>query len=212
MQDAARQAAQRYHLVDDAVEGENAAAEEEDGGREERYGRSDDPRGGDGGASHSGGSYDDTRMRAIERLLIQLNAAYGGPAWHGPALRELLDGVTEEQARTRSIANAHSILELVVHARTWMDAATERLAGSMRELTTEEDWSDVARTSWPVVLEELDHAESRLCDAVARLRPEDLDKPVGGRSYSIYTLIHGVIQHNLYHGGQIALLKKAPGR
>ena len=148
-------------------------------------------------------------MRAIERLLIQLNAAYGGPAWHGPSLRELLDGVTEEQARARPIANAHSILEIVVHIRSWMDAVSERLAGSERELTTEEDWSDVARTSWPAVLDELDNAESRVCDAVARLRPEDLDKPVAGKRYSVYVLVHGLIQHNLYHAGQIALLKKA---
>jgi uncharacterized damage-inducible protein DinB len=147
-------------------------------------------------------------MRAIERLLEQLNAAYGGPAWHGPSLHELLDGVTEERARQRPIANAHSILEIVVHVRAWMDAVAERLAGSPRELTTEEDWSDVARTSWPVVLEELDRAESRVCDAVARLRPEDLDKAVAGKSYSVYTLVHGVIQHNLYHAGQIALIKK----
>ena len=209
MEDAARETAQRHHLVDDAVEREDAAAEEEHGGREERYGRSDDPRGGDGGASHSGGSYDDTRMRAIERLLIQLNAAYGGPAWHGPSLRELLDGVTEEQARARPIANAHSILEIVVHVRAWMDAVSERLAGSERELTTEEDWSDVARTSWPAVLDELDNAESRVCDAVARLRPEELDKPVAGKRYSVYVLVHGLIQHNLYHAGQISLLKKA---
>jgi len=59
------------------------------------------------------------------------------------------------------------------------------------------------------VLEELDHAESRVCDAVARLRPEDLDKPVAGGRYSVYVLVNGLIQHNLYHAGQIALLKKA---
>jgi uncharacterized damage-inducible protein DinB len=148
-------------------------------------------------------------MRAIERLLEQLNAAYGGPAWHGPSLRELLEGVSEEQARARPIANAHTILELVVHIRAWMDAVSERLAGSERELTTEEDWSDVTRTSWPAVLEELDNAESRVCDAVARLRAEDLDKPVPGKTYSVYVLVHGLVQHNLYHAGQIAMLKKA---
>jgi len=150
-------------------------------------------------------------MRAIERLLEQLNAAYGGPAWHGPSLRELLEGVGEEQARARPIANAHSIFEIVVHVRAWMDAVSERLAGSERELTTEEDWSDVTRTVWSAALEELDHAESRVCDAVARLRADDLDKPVPGKRYSVYVLVHGVIQHNLYHAGQIAVLKKVPG-
>lgn len=150
-------------------------------------------------------------MRSIERILIQLNAAYGGPAWHGPSLRELVDGVSEAQARARPVASAHSILEITVHIRAWMDAVSERLAGNARELTTEEDWSDVAKTSWPAVLEELAHAESRVCDAVARLKPEDLDKPVPGARYSVYALVHGLIQHNLYHAGQIALLKKALG-
>lgn len=148
-------------------------------------------------------------MRAIERLLEQLNAAYGGPAWSGPSLRELLDGLTEEQARATPVAGAHSIFEIVVHVRSWMDVVALRLAGDERELTTAEDWSDVAQTSWAAALEELDRAESRVCDAVARLRPEDLDRKVAGKPYSVYTMVHGVIQHNLYHAGQIALLAKA---
>src|ERR1044071_6362306 len=100
-------------------------------------------------------------MRAIERLLEQLNAAYGGPAWHGPSLRELLECVGDEQARARPIANAQSIFELVVHVRAWMDAVSERLAGSERELTTEEDWSDVTRTVWAAAIAELHHPQRR---------------------------------------------------
>jgi uncharacterized damage-inducible protein DinB len=147
-------------------------------------------------------------MRAIERLLDQLNRAYGGEAWHGPALRQLLEDVTEEQARAHPVAGGHSIAELVAHIRATMDMVSERLAGTPRELTTEEDWSDATRTSWPAALEELDHAESRICDAVARLTPDDLDCIVPGKNYTTYVMVHGVIQHNLYHAGQIAILKK----
>src|SRR5213593_2121517 len=147
-------------------------------------------------------------MRPIERLLDQLNRAYGGEAWHGPALRELLEDVTEEEAKAHLIAGVHSILELVVHVIATMDMVSTRLAGSPRELTTEEDWSDVTRTSWPAALEELDHAESRVADAVARLTPEDLDRIVVGKDYTTYVMVHGVVQHNLYHAGQIAILKK----
>ncbi len=147
-------------------------------------------------------------MRPIERLLDQLNRAYGGEAWHGPALRELLEDVTEDEAKAHPIEGTHSILELVVHVMATMDMVSERLAGTPRELTTEEDWSDVTRTSWAAALEELDHAESRVCDAVARLTPEDLDRIVVGKSYSTYVMVHGVVQHNLYHAGQIAILKK----
>ncbi len=151
-------------------------------------------------------------MRPIERILDQLNAAYGGDAWHGSALRQLLEDVTEEEARATPVAGAHSILELVVHVRAWMDAVSERLAGNARELTTEEDWSDVTRTSWAAALEELDRAQSRVCDAVARLSADDLDRKVAGKPYTTYVLVHGLIQHNLYHAGQIALLKKAKRR
>ena len=148
-------------------------------------------------------------MRAIERLLDQLNRGFGGEAWHGPALRELLEDVTEEEAKAHPVAGIHSILELVAHVTATMDLVSTRLAGTARELTTEEDWSDVTRTSWAAALEELDHAESRVCDAVARLTPEDLDRTVVGRNYSVYVMVHGVVQHNLYHAGQIAILKNA---
>ena len=148
-------------------------------------------------------------MRAIERILDQLNRAYGGQAWHGPALRELLEDVTEDEATAHPFAGVHSTIEIVAHLRATMDMVSTRLAGNPKELTTEEDWSDVTMTSWPAALEELDHAESRVCDAVARLTPEDLDKIVVGKDYTTYVMVHGVVQHNLYHGGQIAMLKKA---
>lgn len=148
-------------------------------------------------------------MRPIERLLDQLNRAYGGEAWHGPALRQLLEDVSEEDARAHPVAGVHSVAEIVAHVRATMDMVSERLAGTPRELTTEEDWSDVTGTSWPAALEELDNAASRVSDAVARLTPEDLDRLVHGKDYTVYVMVHGLIQHNLYHGGQIAILKKA---
>src|SRR5947209_19898825 len=148
-------------------------------------------------------------MRSIERILDQLNRAYGGEAWHGPALRQLLEDVTEDEARAHPVAGSHSIIEIVAHARAWLDVVSERLAGTARELTTEEDWRDITQMSWPDALEELDHAESRVCDAVARLTPDDLDRVIAGREYSAYVLVHGALQHNIYHAGQIAILKNA---
>ncbi len=147
-------------------------------------------------------------MRAIERILEQLNRAWEGEAWHGPALRTLLDGIGEEHARAHPIKGAHSILEIVVHCGIWMDVVSHRLAGNPRELTTEEDWREVASIRFPAAVEELTNAESRLCDAVARLQTGDLDSVVAGRTDSVYTTVHGVIQHNVYHAGQIALLRK----
>jgi len=149
------------------------------------------------------------KMRQTERLLDQLNRAFGGEAWHGPALRNLLDGVTEEQARSHPIRGAHSILELVTHIGTWIDVVGRRLGGTIVESNSVEDWSDGTKISWPRALEELERAESRLSDAVARLSNEDLDKAIAGAKRSQYAEIMGILQHNVYHAGQIALLKKA---
>ena len=148
-------------------------------------------------------------MRATERLLDQLNRAFGGEAWHGPALRNLLDGVTETQAKAKPIRDGHSILELVVHIGTWIDVVARRVGGTVVDSNSVDDWADVTKTTWPRAVQELERAESRLCDAVARLSSEDLDKPVPGEKRSIYAEIMGALQHNVYHAGQIAILKKA---
>jgi len=150
-------------------------------------------------------------MRPTERLLDQLNRAFGGDAWHGPALRNLLDGVTEEHAKSRPVREAHSILELVVHISTWIDVVARRVGGNVVDSSSVQDWSDVTKTSWTSAVQALERAESKLADAVARLSTEDLDKPVPGAKRSIESEILGALQHNVYHAGQIAILKKAIG-
>lgn len=150
-------------------------------------------------------------MRLTEGLLDQLNRAYGGEAWHGPALRNLLDGISEAHARQRPIRAGHSVIELIAHIGTWMDAVARRLGGNVVKSSTVEDWPDVSNMSWAKALEQLDRTQSRLCDAVARLGTEDLEKPVPGEKHSIYGEILGVLQHTVYHAGQIGILKKALG-
>src|SRR5438128_6820776 len=146
-------------------------------------------------------------MRPTERLLDQLNRAFGGEAWHGPALRNLLDGVTDEQAKARPIRGAHSILELVVHIGTWNDVVARRVSGTVVESDTVDDWADISKISWKGAIEKLERAQSRLTDAVARLGTDDLEQPVAGAERSKFSEIAGVLQHTVYHSGQIALLK-----
>jgi uncharacterized damage-inducible protein DinB len=147
-------------------------------------------------------------MREIERILDQLNRSWGGPSWTGVDIQPLLDGISDDQARAHPLPNAHSILELTAHMTTWMNAVAARLGGDTRELTPEEDWRDVSQLTWSAAITEMENAQSHLSDVIARLTPDDLDKKVAGRKYTIYVMLHGVIQHNLYHAGQIGLLKK----
>ena len=149
-------------------------------------------------------------MNEIERIVDQLERAYRGEAWHGPSIREVLDGVDAEAASARPISNAHTIGELVVHVLAWEKEALARLAGKGRDdLPPEEDWPEGA-AAWGELLEELDVVHERLTAAIAE-RPDDrLGTTAAGHSgTTVYVLLHGVIQHNLYHAGQIAILKKA---
>ena|SRR5437870_5394729 len=148
-------------------------------------------------------------MRPTERLLDQLNRAFGGEAWHGPALRNLLEGVTDEQAKSHPIRSAHSILELVVHVGTWNDVVARRVGGTVVEGNSVDDWADVTKISWKSAVERLEQAQSKLSDAVARLSNEDLEKPIAGEKRSKFSEIAGALQHTVYHSGQIALLKKS---
>jgi len=151
-------------------------------------------------------------MSEIRRIASQLKRAYQGQAWHGPSLKELLAGVTAEQAARHPLADAHSIWELVLHISAWESAALRRLAGVYIEAPDEGDWplvEDTSETAWQNTLAHLEHRHLELRGALRRLGDEELDKPLAEGKESAYFLLHGVIQHTLYHAGQIALLKKA---
>jgi uncharacterized damage-inducible protein DinB len=155
-------------------------------------------------------------MSETRRIADQLKRAFEGPAWHGPALREVLDGVEAGAAAARPIASAHTIWEIVLHVTAWEDAARRRLAGSRVELSDEQDWpavTDSSDTAWRAALERLASGNHALRDAIARFDDGWLDTvPPARQPVTAYMLMHGVIQHDLYHAGQIALLKKAAGQ
>lgn len=152
-------------------------------------------------------------MNETHRINSQLKRAYQGEAWHGPCLRELLDGVTAEQAAARPIAGAHSIWELVNHIIAWEQISKRRLEGdAMKNLPDEVNFppvNDTSESAWQRTLEQLAASNQALRDAVKQIDDNRLDDLVPEAGYSNYFMLHGVIQHDLYHAGQIALLKKA---
>jgi uncharacterized damage-inducible protein DinB len=151
-------------------------------------------------------------LQEIGRIEDQLNRSFRGEAWHGPCLQDLLRDVSFELAAARPIANVHGIWEIVLHVTAWMDAVRQRLEGEPLELSPQHDWPvihDDGEAAWQLALGNLEGALERLRGAVAALDSARLNDRVPGKPYSIYFMLHGVIQHNLYHAGQIALLKKA---
>ena len=135
--------------------------------------------------------------------------------WHGPALADLVGDVTAEQAATRAIPGAHTIWELVLHMTAWTEIARERLVGSAKaDPTPEEDWPPVRETSaeaWRAAVERLKEGHRELAAEVAKQGDSDLIGRVPGKDHSVLVMFHGIIEHDAYHGGQIAILKKLLG-
>ena len=153
-------------------------------------------------------------MTEIDRILDQLKRAFEGPAWHGPSIKELLNGVTAAQAHQRPLAAAHSIWELVHHIAVWEDVARRSLAGDPAEvpISSPEDWppaDDTGEAGWERSIAALERGHQALVDAVSLVPESRLDQPVLEGKSTVYVTLHGVIQHDLYHAGQIAILKKA---
>jgi len=148
-----------------------------------------------------------------KRIASQLRRSYDGQAWHGPALTELLNGVNAEMAAARPLAGAHSIWELVNHIEAWAAMALAIVEGQPYDrLTGDRDWPPVQVTTpeaWQAALARLESTIRRLVAAVRTLEDAKLDEFAGGAEFTYYFLLHGVVQHNLYHAGQIAVLRKA---
>jgi uncharacterized damage-inducible protein DinB len=152
-------------------------------------------------------------MNEIERIEDQIKRAYAGPAWHGPSLKEALAGVTEIQARSKRLANSHTIWEIVNHLSAWTAVVVQRLRGEPLEQPAEGDWPEpggVDEAAWLAALAGLESNYVSLLAEIAGMDESQLDEASADRSVSRYVHLHGTIQHYLYHAGQIALLKKMP--
>jgi uncharacterized damage-inducible protein DinB len=152
-------------------------------------------------------------MSEIQRIEDQLRRAFEGHAWHGPAVRELLADVTAAKATDRPLPNAHNIWEIVLHMATWERVVRRRLQGeAVADLPTEEDWPPVRdsnEAAWRRAIDDLEQANHDLRDTIARASEARLAEMAPGKDHSVYVMLHGIIQHDLYHAGQIAVLKKA---
>lgn len=150
-------------------------------------------------------------MTEITRLLDQHRRAFAGDAWHGPAVHEVLAGVDARRAAAKPIPGAHSIWEIVRHIEAWERIVRLRVEGQSIDATPEEDWPPVSAASevaWRTDLETLRASHDALSRAISKLTDVDLERSVAGRDVTHYVLLHGQVQHALYHAGQIALLAK----
>jgi uncharacterized damage-inducible protein DinB len=155
------------------------------------------------------------------RLIDQFKRAHDGDPWHGSPVTAILKGVTAGQAAAEPPNGAHSIWALVLHMTAWRNEVAERAAGKPAGEPAAGDYPEVGDPTparWTAALAALDASHRNLVKVVREMSDDHLweatndprDRPLGtGVSY--YELLHGIVQHDAYHAGQIAILKRVLG-
>lgn len=151
-------------------------------------------------------------MSEINRILAHFDQVMHGSAWHGDPGWQILEEISPEAAAKRLLPDAHTIWEIVMHMIFWEEVATERLAGRRAGLIEERNFPAMPKATqenWDKTLIQFRDSNRKFREALSRLDPARLDELSAAGKRTFYDEAHGLIEHHIYHLGQIGLLKKA---
>lgn len=151
----------------------------------------------------------------LKRLEEQVRRAFEGEAWHGPAVLETFSDIPIEAVAAHPIASGHSIWEIVLHLTATYRLVLQRSQGHSGNLSAAQDWPAVANPDaahWHAAIEELRRLNQEVRLAILGFDKNRLDQPIAAGHSSAYVHFAGIPQHDAYHAGQIAILRKALAR
>ena len=149
----------------------------------------------------------------ILQITEQLKEAYEGEPWFGRSIKSLLKDVDENIAFEKPNGQ-HSILELVWHIVIWRAFTINRLRNDEKtnlQYFEENDWQQLNhndKTLWKRGLKRLEETQSELIEILQKQQDNILNEIVPARKYNFRKLLYGIIQHDIYHIGQIAYITK----
>ena len=149
-------------------------------------------------------------MSEVKFLRDQIETTYKGDSWHGPNLVNTLKGIDYKQAMKRPIEHRHTIWELTDHTSFWMEEVWKSVKDHKGlEPDMDKNWPEMGATEeeWQQSVARLEAAVNMVLDALAEWREEHLYEMVPGEKYTFKQMLHGAVHHNLYHAGQINLLR-----
>ena len=144
-----------------------------------------------------------------EKIISLLKRTFDRGAWHGPSVKEALKDVGPAHAMKR-LGDTHSVIELVAHMTSWRRYVINRLEGN-NSYTVSDEMNFPKREDWNNVLEELFATQDELLTLIADFPVYKLSElvPVSEQNYTYNTLLNGIIHHDVYHAGQIMLIRRA---
>jgi uncharacterized damage-inducible protein DinB len=145
-------------------------------------------------------------MSQTQRIADSYRAATVKGAWYGPSLAELLAQISPELATWPAVAGSHSISELLQHLLLWNERIRKTSdSNSLPPWEAEKDWAEPP-IPWNELVSRWSQSRELLEEKIRNFPIEDLAKQVPGRNYPYETLFHGVVEHTIYHSGQIAMV------
>jgi uncharacterized damage-inducible protein DinB len=151
-------------------------------------------------------------MTEIDRILKHYDGVLTGDAWHGDPVWKVLGDIPAETAAARPVNSAHSIWEIVAHMTFWEGVVIQRLHGQRAGLVEELNFPATPKPTeenWRKTLEEFRKSNRLFREALANLDPAKVDDLTAAGKRTYYGEAHGILEHHVYHLGQIALLKKS---
>ena len=154
--------------------------------------------------------------KETQSIIRNLQNVLSGEPWFGRSVYSLLDEIDSAKVYITPNENSHSLADLLYHTLTWAAFTLKSLekAGEDEIRAIEQlDWRtiDPAVHSWEKGLNELKSVHEKIISTIKDKDDEFLSEKVDFRKYTVRFLLNGLIQHNIYHIGQIAYLKKLFG-
>jgi len=151
-------------------------------------------------------------MDEVGRAVDQMERAHVGDPWTDVPLVGLLEDLTHETASAKPIPGAHSIWEIVLHLGTAQELIVDLVRDIFRPYEPGDEWPPVGEPTeeaWAAAVEQFRTGEAEVRRVVSEgVKPDQLDEPFREGGSSVYNNLHGYVQHAVYHGGQISVLKK----
>lgn len=146
-------------------------------------------------------------MNKCEEIAAAYRAATVKGAWYGPAIAEMLAEITPEMATVKPVGATHTIAELLQHLLLW----NERIRNTsescpMPKWEAEKEWAEAA-IPWSELVERWNKSRDLLEERMRNFPEGDLGKRTPGRTYAYEFMLNGIVQHTIWHGGQIAMVR-----
>jgi uncharacterized damage-inducible protein DinB len=147
-------------------------------------------------------------MDEVKRITSLLRKTFERHAWYGPSVMEVISDITPDLAICR-LENTHSIIELINHMTSWRTYVIKKIHGDY-DFKIDDSTNFPLHTDWKASVERLQATQHELLQVLEQFESSKLSEnvPHDGRPYTFYALLHGIIHHDIYHTGQIALIKK----